>query len=159
MHICDYGVGVEISIIYTCILKFKSNIHQSNINTFHYAANKFLQSGLEGNKYNYNKSLNHATLKHAVHYVTLQNTELAIYQDNIQLPQIKIKFYEECTYNTNKYLPYLKYVLLGQEIINLGPVAPGGIVRNSEESMASKILLTIVDKENVGILAYGFQTS
>ena len=27
MHICDYGVGVEISIIYACILKFKSNIH------------------------------------------------------------------------------------------------------------------------------------
>ena len=154
MHICGYGVGYEISIIYICILKFKSNIRQSNINTLHYAGNKFLQSGLEGNKYNYNKSLNHATLKHAVHYVTLQNTELAIYQETIQLPQLKIKFYEECNYNTNKYLPDLKNFLLGQEIINLGPVAPGGIVMNSEESMASKILLTIVDKENVGILAY-----
>ena len=61
----------------------------------------------------------------AVHYVTLQNTELAIYQEAIELPQIKIKFFEECTYNTHKYWPYLDDFLLGQEIINLGPVAPG----------------------------------
>ena len=39
----------------------------------------------------------------AVHYGTLQNTELAIYQEAIELPQIKIKFFEECTYNTNNY--------------------------------------------------------
>ena len=82
-------------------------------------------AGMEGSKYNNNKSLNHATLKHAVHYVTLQNTELAIYQETIQLPQIKTKFFEECTYNTNNYWPYLHGFLLGQEIINLEPVAPG----------------------------------
>ena len=78
-------------------------------------------------------SLNHATsnilkscnLKHAVHYVTLQNTELAIYQETIQLPQIKIKFFEECTYNTNKHWPYLNDFLLDQEFFNLGSVAPG----------------------------------
>ena len=107
------------SIIHACILKFKSNII-----TLHYTGNKFLQPGLEGNKYNNNKSLNHAILKHAVHYVTLQNTELAISQGNIQLAQIKIKFFEECTYNTNKYWSYLDDFLLGQEIINLRPVAP-----------------------------------
>ena len=122
MHICDYGVGVEISIIHACILKFKCNIHYSNIITLHYTGNKCLQSGLEGNKYN--KSLSHATPKHAVHYVTLQNTELAIYKETIQLPHIKIKFFEKCTYNTNKYWSYLNDFLLGQEIINLGPVAP-----------------------------------
>ena len=107
------------SIIHACILKFKSNII-----TLHYTGNKFLQPGLEGNKYNNNKSLNHAILKHAVHYVTLQNTELAISQENIQLAQIKIKFFEECTYNSNKYWSYLDDFLLGQEIINLRPVAP-----------------------------------
>ena len=77
------------------------------------------------NKYNNDKSLNHETLKHAVHYVTLQNTELTIYLETIPLPQIKINFFEECTYNANKYWPYLNGFLLGQEIINLGPVAPG----------------------------------
>ena len=93
MHICDYGVEVDISIIHACILKFKRNIHESNIIILHYTGNKFLQSGLKGNKYNkYNKittdiniittdkynnnnSINHATLQHAVHYVTLQNTD------------------------------------------------------------------------------------
>ena len=40
--------------------------------------------GLEGNKYN-NKSLNHASLNHTVHYATLQNTEPTIYQETIQL--------------------------------------------------------------------------
>ena len=30
----------------------------------------------------------------AVHYVILQNTELAIYQEAIELPKIKIKFFE-----------------------------------------------------------------
>ena len=87
----------------------------------HYTGNKFLQSGLEGNN---NKSLNHATLKHADHYVTLKNTELAIYQENIQLAQIKIKFFKECIYNTTKYWPHLNDFLLHQEIINLGPVTP-----------------------------------
>ena len=118
MHIRRYGVGVDISTIHACILKFKSNIHQSNIR------NKFLQSGLEGNKYDNNKSLNHASLKHADHYVTLQNTELTIYQENIQLAQIKIKFFKECIYNTTKYWPYLNDFLLHQEIINLGQVTP-----------------------------------
>ena len=33
-------------------------------------------------------------------------------------------YFEECTYNTNKYWPYLNDFLLGQEIINLGPVSP-----------------------------------
>ena len=48
-----------------------------------YTGNKFLQSGLQGNKDN--KSLIHATLCHAVHYATLQNIELTIYQETIQL--------------------------------------------------------------------------
>ena len=106
MHICDYGVVVvvgNISIIRACILKFKSNMQQRNIITLHYTGNKFLQSGLEENNYS-NKSFNHATLNHAVQYVTLQNTELAIYQETIQLAQIKIKFFQECTYNTGKYI-------------------------------------------------------
>ena len=64
----------DTSIIHVCILKFKRNII-----TLHYTGNKFLQSGLEGNKYNNNKSLNHATINHAAHYATLQNTELIIY--------------------------------------------------------------------------------
>ena len=92
MHICDYGVGVDISIIHACISEFKSNIHQSIIITLHYTGSKFQQ---------------------------------AIYQENIQPPQIKIKFFEEFTYNTNKYWPYLNGFLLGHKIINLGPVAPG----------------------------------
>ena len=132
MHICDYGavvlvvlvvVGVDISVIHACILKFKSNIHQSNIITLHYTGNKFLEPGLEGSKYN-DKSLNRATLNHAVHYATLQNTELTIYQKTIQLAQTKIKFLRECTYNTDKYLPHLNDFLVGQEVIDLGPVAP-----------------------------------
>ena len=93
MHICNYRVGVDISTIHDCMLKFKSNRHQSNIITLHYTGNKFLQSGLEENKYN-NKSFNHATLNHAVQYVSLQNTELVIYQETIQLAQIKIKFFQ-----------------------------------------------------------------
>ena len=94
MHICDYqflkGEGGDISIIHSRILKFKSNINYNNIVTLHYTGNKFLQFGLEGNKYN-NRFLNHATLNHAVHYATLQNTELTIYS-TIQLAKIKIKF-------------------------------------------------------------------
>ena len=36
------------------------------------------------NKYNNNKSLNHATVNHAVHYATLKNTELTIVdKDNV----------------------------------------------------------------------------
>ena len=116
---------VGISIIHACILKVKSNTHQSNIIKLHYTGNKFLQSGLEGNKYNNKKSLNHATLNHVVHYVTLQNTEQTIYQETFQLAQINIKFFQECTYNTDKYWPHLIDFLQGQEIINLGPVAPG----------------------------------
>ena len=85
----------------------------------HCTGKKFLQSGLEGNQYDNNKSFNHA-----VYYVTLQNTELAIYQKTIQLAQIKIKFFQECTYVTDKYWPHLNDFLLGQEIINLGPVSP-----------------------------------
>ena len=41
---------------------------------------------LEENKYN-NKALNHVSLNHAVHYATLQNTDLTIYQETIQLAQ------------------------------------------------------------------------
>ena len=93
MHICNYRVGVDISTIHDCMLKFQSNIHQSNIITLHYTGNKFLQSGLEWNKYNNNKSLNYATLKQAVHHVTFQNTVLAIYQETTQLAQVKIKFF------------------------------------------------------------------
>ena len=115
----------DIFIIHACILKFNSNIHQSNIITLHYTGNKFLQFGLEGNKYNNHKSLNHATLNHEVHYATLQNTELTFYQETIQLAQIKIKFFQECTYNTDKYWPHLNDFLMGQEIIDLGPVALG----------------------------------
>ena len=124
MYICDYGVGVDISIIHACILTVKSNT-QSNIITLHYTGNKFLQSSLERNKYSNNKSLNHATLNHAAHYVTLQNTELTIYQETIHLAQINIKFFQECTYNTDKYWLHLIDFLLDQEIINLGPLAPG----------------------------------
>ena len=93
MHIWNYGVMVvvgDISIIHACILKFKSNIHYRNI-TLHYTGNKFLQPGLEGNKYNNNKSLNHVTVNHAVHYATLQNTELTIVdKENVEiLDQLK----------------------------------------------------------------------
>ena len=80
---------------------------------------------MEGNKYNNNKSLNHATLNHEVHYATLQNIELTFYQETIQLAQIRIKFFQECTYNTDKYWPHLNDFLMGQEIIDLGPVALG----------------------------------
>ena len=123
------GVGVDISIIHACILKLKSNII-----TLHYTGNSLAWKGINiiitniniiTKNYNNNKSLSHATLTHAAHYVTLQNTELAIYQETIQLPQIKIKFFEECTYNTNKYWPYLNDFLLDQEFFNLGSVAPG----------------------------------
>ena len=50
--------------------------------------------------------VNHATVNHVVHYATLQNTELtiSIYQGTIQLAQINIKFFQECTYNTGKYI-------------------------------------------------------
>ena len=76
MHICDYGVMVmlvvgDISIIHACILKSKSNIHLRKIITLHYTGNQLLQPGLEGNKYSNNKSLNHATINHAVHYAIL----------------------------------------------------------------------------------------
>ena len=86
-----------------------------------YTGNKFLQFCLEGNKYN-KKSLNHATLNHAVHYATHQNTELTICQEAIQLAQIKIKFFQKCTYITDKYWSHLNDFLLGQKIIDLGPV-------------------------------------
>ena len=125
MHICDYRVGVDIYITYNLILNVKSRIHQRNIITLHYKGRKFLQSGLEGNKYNnIFKLSNHATLNHAVHHAIPQNTELTIYQETIQLAQIKIKFFQKRTYNIDKYQPYLNDFLLDQEIINLGPVAP-----------------------------------
>ena len=98
----------------------------------HYTSNKFLQFGLEGNEYN-NKSLNHATLNHAVHYATHQNTELTIYQETIQLAQITIKFFQQCTYITHKYWSHLNDFLLGQEIIDLGPVAPGAWLRTLQK--------------------------
>ena len=135
MHIFDYEVGVDISIIHACILKFKSNIPQSNIITLHYTGNSLAWKGINTiitKNYNNNKSLNHAILTHAAHYVTLQNTELAIYQETIQLPQIKIKFFEECTYNTNKYWPCLNDFL--QEFFNSGPVAPGAQLRTFQKS-------------------------
>ena len=50
---------------------------------------------------------------------------------------------------TSIYWPHLNDFILVQEIINIGPVALGG--EFSEEGKASNILLTIVDKENVGI--------
>ena len=91
-----------------------------------YAGNNFLQSGLQGNIYNNNKSLNYATLNHAVSCANLQNIELNIYQKTIQLVQIKIKLFEECPYNTDKYWPHLNDFPQDQEINNLGSVAPGG---------------------------------
>ena len=115
----------------------------------HYTGNKFLQSGLEENNYS-NKSFNHA-----VQYVTLQNTELAIYQETIQLAQIKIKFFEECTYNTKKYWPYLNDFLLGQEIINLGPAAPVVYLRTFQKrAWHQKSCLPSLTKK-----VLGFQTS
>ena len=47
IYICDYRVGVDITVINACILKVKSNTQQSNIITLHYPGNKYLQSGLE----------------------------------------------------------------------------------------------------------------
>ena len=72
-HLYDYWVEVYISIIhfYLSFMYIKSNMYYSNIFTLHYTGNKFLQSGLQENEYNKNISLNHTTLKHAVHYVTL----------------------------------------------------------------------------------------
>ena len=58
-------------------------MHMPQFFTLHYTGNKFLQFGLEGNKYN--KSLNHATH---------QNTELTIHQETIQLAQMKINFFQ-----------------------------------------------------------------
>ena len=95
----------------------------------HYTGKNFLQSGLEGNKYDNNKPFNHAIRNHAFYYVTLQNTELAIYHEAIQIAQIKIKLFQECTYVTDKYWPHLNDFLLGQKIINLGPVALGAQLR------------------------------
>ena len=158
------GVGVDISIIHACILKLKSNIHQSNIITLHYTGNSLAWKGINiiininiitTKNYNNNKSLSHATLTHAAHYVTLQNTELAIYQETIQLPQIKIKFFEECTYNTNKYWPYLNDFLLDQEFFNLGSVAPGAQLRTFQKSgWHQKTWLPQLTKKMLG-----FQTS
>ena len=75
------GGGDDISIIHACKLNCKKVIHYSSIITLHCTGNKFLQSGLEENKYNSNKYLNHATLIDAVHYATFQNTEPTIYQE------------------------------------------------------------------------------
>ena len=57
-----------------------------------------------------------------LHY-TGSKFQQAIYQETIQQPQIKIKFFEECTHNNNKCWPYFNGFLLGQKIISLGPVA------------------------------------
>ena len=85
------GRGEDISIIHAYILRA---IYIRTIGiTLYCTGNKLLQFGLEENKYN-NKSLNHASLNHAVHYAALQNTELTIYQETIQLAQIKIKFFQ-----------------------------------------------------------------
>ena len=46
------------------------------------------------------KSFNHATFYHVARHTTLHNSELTIYQENIQLAQIK--FFQECTYDNNK---------------------------------------------------------
>ena len=45
------------------------------------------------------KSLNHVALNHIIWHATLQNIELTIYQETIQLAQIKL--FPECTYNTD----------------------------------------------------------
>ena len=69
MHICGYG-RVDISIIHACFLivaiYIRAILLHCNI------------QGLQGNKFNSNKSLNYATLNHAVHYVTLQSIGLTI---------------------------------------------------------------------------------
>ena len=66
------------SFYHSCLhIKIQEQYTLSNIITFDYTGNKFLQFGLEWNKYN--KSLKHATLNHAVHYATLQNNELTIF--------------------------------------------------------------------------------
>ena len=59
----------------------------------------------------------------AVCHATLLDTERTIYQETIQL--VQIKFFQERTYNTGRYWPHFKDFLYGQKIINLGPVAPG----------------------------------
>ena len=93
---------------HSCLyIKIQEQYTLSNIITLYYTGNKFLQSGLEGNTYNNNKSFNHSTLNHAVPYATVQNTELDIYQETIHLAQIKIKLFQECTYVTDKYWPIL----------------------------------------------------
>ena len=74
------------------------------------------------------KSLNHATLNHAVCCATLQNIELTIRQETIQIAQIK--FYKKCTYNTDKCWPHFTDFLQGQKVIMLGPVAPGLQLKN-----------------------------
>ena len=60
-----------------------------------YTDNKFLYSGLQGNEYNSSniETLNHGSLNHAVNHSSILqpfiNTEMTIYQENIQLAQIK----------------------------------------------------------------------
>ena len=135
MHIYHYmrswlGEEVNISIIHVCILKFKSNI-----TTLRYAGNKFLHSGLEWNKYDINKFLNHATLNDAVHYATLENTDLTIDQETIQPAQTKISSFKNVVIVlTSTGLMHLNDFLLDHEIVNLGPVAPGASLRTFQES-------------------------
>ena len=66
------------------------------------AGKKFLQSAL--NKHNnittIYKPLNPATMNHAVCHATLQNIKLIMYQETIQLSQIKL--FLEWIYNTDK---------------------------------------------------------
>ena len=105
MRLWGGGDGGDISIIHVCIIKLKSNIHKRNIITLHHTGNKFLQSG--------NKSLNHATVNHTVHYATLQDEVTTHYLSG--------------NYSTipdqDQILSRMYLFLLGLEIINLGPVA------------------------------------
>ena len=67
------------------------------------------------------QSLNHATHNQAVHHATLKSTEVTIYQETIQLAQIK--FFRQRTYNIDKYCIYFNDFLWEQKIINLQPRA------------------------------------
>ena len=91
----------------------------------HCTGKKFLHSGLEGNKYNNNKSFNHATLNHAVYYVTLRNTELGHLSENYSTSSDQDQILSRMYLGYWQVLTHLNDFMLGQEIINLGPVAPG----------------------------------
>ena len=71
----------------------------------------------------------HATVHHAVHYATLQNTELTIYhlsgKYSTYPDQDEILFKNVLIILASIYWPHLNEFLLGQETINLTPVALG----------------------------------